>query len=163
MCKTCYKYSGKNKIPPWTLSDTSTIKINLKSKLQYKSSALSLNVRPNKVVEAALWLIRNSELYKDEDVSFNQSWMADYEQELINQENEKNPTCSSTAIDNTEMSKVIDDNEDNTDYNNDGECSEDEVEPPSGVSDTMLTPTDFLDDNCHDRIMNVAPAEGNKP
>ena len=61
------------------------------------------------------------------------------------------------------MSEVIDDNEDNTDDNNDGECSEDEVEPPSGVSDTMLTPTDFLDDNCRDRIMNVAPAEGNKP
>ena len=51
--------------------------------------ALSLNVRPNKVVEATLWLIRNSELYKDEGVSFNQSWMANYEQELINQENEK--------------------------------------------------------------------------
>ena len=232
LCKTCYKYLGKNKIPPCaiingmkftekpaffdlnelecrllvpriafqnlmqaprdkqlkiygnivnvpanvidtvnslpqTLSDTSTIKINLKRKLQYKSSALSLNVRPNKVVEAALWLIRNSELYKDEGVSFNQSCMANYEQELINQENEKNPvslrTCSTTIIDNTEMSEVIDDNEDNTDDNNDGECSEDEVEPPSGVSDTMLTPTDFLDDNCCDRIMNVAPAEGNKP
>ena len=59
----------------------------------------------------------------------------------------KNPislrTCSTTIIDNTEMSEVIDDIEDNTDDNNDGECSEDEVEPPSGVSDTMLTPTDF--------------------
>ena len=93
--------------------------------------------------------------------------MANYEQELINQENEKNPislrTCSTTIIDNTEMSEVIDDNEDNTNDNNDGECSEDEVEPLSGISDTMLTPTDFLDDKCRDRIMNVAPAEGNKP
>ena len=27
----------------------------------------------------------------------------------------------------------------------------------------MLTPTDFLDDNSGNRILNVAPAEGNKP
>ena len=34
-------------------SETGTIKVNLKRKLQYKSSALSLNVRPHKVVEPA--------------------------------------------------------------------------------------------------------------
>ena len=30
------------------------------------------------------------------------------------------------------MCEVTDDNADNTDDNNDGECSEDEVEPPCG-------------------------------
>ena len=34
-------------------SETGTIKLNLKRKLQYKSSALSLNIRPHQVVEAA--------------------------------------------------------------------------------------------------------------
>ena len=34
-------------------SETSTIKVNLKRRLQYKSSALSLNVRPHKVAEGA--------------------------------------------------------------------------------------------------------------
>ena len=34
-------------------SQTATIKVNLKRKLQYKSSALSLNVRPDKVVQVA--------------------------------------------------------------------------------------------------------------
>ena len=38
-------------------NETSTIKVNLKRRLQYKSSALSLNVRPNKVAEAAKWLV----------------------------------------------------------------------------------------------------------
>ena len=36
-------------------------KFNLQ--LQYKSSALSLNVRPNKILQAANWLATNSILY----------------------------------------------------------------------------------------------------
>lgn len=43
---------------PRLQSQTGTIKINLKRKLQYQSSALSLNVRPYKVIEAANWLIK---------------------------------------------------------------------------------------------------------
>jgi hypothetical protein len=35
--------------------DTGTIKVQLKRRLQYKSSALSLNIRPNKVMQAAIW------------------------------------------------------------------------------------------------------------
>ena len=45
---------------------TGKIKVNLKRKLQYKSSALSLNVRPHKVAQAAKWLIDNTNLYRDE-------------------------------------------------------------------------------------------------
>ena len=55
-------------------SETGTIKVNLKRKLQYKSSALSLNVRPHKVVQAANWLIRNSSLYRQEGITLNQDW-----------------------------------------------------------------------------------------
>ena len=53
-------------------SETGTIKVNLKRKLQYKSSALSLSVRPHKVVQAANWLIRNSSLYRQEGITLNQ-------------------------------------------------------------------------------------------
>ncbi|CAB4032107.1 ATP-dependent DNA helicase PIF1, partial [Paramuricea clavata] len=48
-------------------NETGTIKVNLKRRLQYKSSALSLNVRPNKVLEAAKWLVNNGNLYKEEE------------------------------------------------------------------------------------------------
>ena len=58
-------------------NDTSTIKVNLKRRLQYKSSALSLNVRPNKVAEAAKWLVNNGNLYKDEGITFNDTWLED--------------------------------------------------------------------------------------
>ena len=43
-------------------NEARTIKVTLKGKLLYKSSALSLNVRPHKVVQAAKWLIKNSTL-----------------------------------------------------------------------------------------------------
>ena len=40
-------------MPPRLPDETGTIKVNLKRRLQCKSSALSLNIRPHKVVEAA--------------------------------------------------------------------------------------------------------------
>ena len=43
-------------ILPRVESASGTIKIQLKRKLKYKSSALSLNVRPHKVFQAAKWL-----------------------------------------------------------------------------------------------------------
>ncbi|CAB3983617.1 ATP-dependent DNA helicase PIF1 [Paramuricea clavata] len=42
---------------PRLSDDTGTIKVQLKRRLQYKSSALSLNIRPHKVMQAAAWLI----------------------------------------------------------------------------------------------------------
>ena len=126
---------------------------------------MSLNVRPNKIIEAALWIIRNSELYRGEGVTFNESWIANYQHELSQQENENiltDITTNTTVINNTEIAEVTSFNE-NCFVENSGECSENEVEMPPGVSDTMLTPTDFLDDNSRNKILNVAPGEGNKP
>ena len=45
---------------------------------------------------------------------------------------------------------------------NDDEWSEDEAEIPAGVIDSILTPTDFLDDSEREQIHNVAPGEGNR-
>ena len=39
---------------------TGTIKVQLKRRLQYNSSALSLNIRPHKVLQAANWLASTS-------------------------------------------------------------------------------------------------------
>ena len=126
---------------------------------------MSLNVRPNKIIEAALWIIRNSELYRDEGVTFNENRIADYQHELSQQENENiltDITTSTAVINNSEIAEVTSFNE-NCFVENSAECSENEVEMPPGVSDTMLTPTDFLDDDSRDKILNVAPGEGNKP
>ena len=41
--------------------------------------------------------------------------------------------------------------------------SEEDAEIPAGVTDTMLTATDFLDDNERQQIYNIAPGEGSIP
>ena len=43
--------------------ESGTIKIHLKRQLENESSALSLNVRPNKLLQAANWLATNSLMF----------------------------------------------------------------------------------------------------
>ena len=50
--------------------ESGTIKVQLKRRLQYKSSALSLNVRLYKILQAANWLATNSNLYREQGISF---------------------------------------------------------------------------------------------
>lgn len=47
--------------------------------------------------------------------------------------------------------------------NDEDEWSEDEAEICAGVTDTLLTPPDYVDHNEQQRILNLAPAEGNVP
>ena len=65
-----------------------------------------------------------------------------------------------------QQSTIIDGNCANVDFqtiDHKDEWSEDEAETPAGVTDTLLTSTDFLKDNERQNILNVAPAEGNRP
>ena len=78
--------------------ETGTIKVNLKRKLQYKSSALSLNVRPHKVVQAANWLLNNSSLYREEGITFNPNWLNNYPNGLL-------PECEDNIQENKHQSK----------------------------------------------------------
>ena len=78
---------------PRLLGETGTIKVNLKRKLRYKSSATSFNVRPHKVVEAALCLISCIGLYKDEGIVLNQDWIINYNEEILQHENKSDNTC----------------------------------------------------------------------
>lgn len=66
-------------ILPRLPQESGTIKINLKRRLKYKSSALSLNVRPNKVLQAAMWLATNSTLYREQGISFSEDRAANYD------------------------------------------------------------------------------------
>ena len=77
-------------ILPRLQSQTGTIKVNLKRKLQYQSSALSLNVRPYKVIQAAKWLLDNNNLYRDEGISFDDNWVDKYNVETSQDENNDN-------------------------------------------------------------------------
>ena len=59
---------------------TGTIKVQLKRRLQYESSALSLNSRPHKVLQAANWLASSSILYQEQGIAFNPDWETNFDQ-----------------------------------------------------------------------------------
>ena len=146
-------------------SETGTIKVNLKRRLQYKSSALSLNVRPQKVVQAANWLIGNSSLYKQEGITLNQNWGTQCsDNSLIDDSNiEDQNQQLSKDVNKSGGTNIHTDTNCNEMFESEDEWSEDEAEIPAGVTDTMLTKTDFIEDNETRNILNVAPGEGNKP
>ncbi len=134
---------------PRLSDETGTIKVQLKRKLQYKSSALSLNIRPHKVMQAAAWLTSSSCLYQDEGITIDENWLRSL-QDSIN-----------GATNSTETS---DDKDHQTTLNSpDDEWTEDEAEIPAGVTDSMLTPPDLVNDSERQEIYNFAPGEGNSP
>ena len=140
-------------ILPRLPDQTGTIKVQLKRRLQYKSSALSLNISRHNVLQAANRLASTSTLYQEQGIAFNPNWEINSNQ-------------------NNELNEVIDDISEESDGHNSGkntlteeddEFSEDEAEIPAGVTDSMLTPPDFVDDSEREHILNVAPGEGNRP
>ena len=149
-------------------NETGTIKVNLKRRLQYKSSALSLNVRPQKVAEAAKWLVNNGNLYKEEGVSFNDTWLEGNSVVLSDDGHdndeltEDSPDTVDCNTDNVSCDTYFNKTQQTRDDDED-QWSEDEVEIPAGVTDTMLTAPDFVTDNERQCILNIAPGEGNRP
>ena len=71
-------------ILPRLLQESGTIKVQLKRGLEYKSSALSLNVRPNKILQAADW----QALYREQGISFNVDRTTSYSTNLSQNESE---------------------------------------------------------------------------
>ena len=157
-------------------TQTATIKVNLKRKLQYKSSALSLNVRPSMVMQAAQWLVRNSALYREEGVNFNQDWETSYATESLRDKNYNNCGVTNKNVDDnsetfpytseintkTSNSTINESSKDNF-SNDDNDWSEDEAEIPAGVTDTMLTTANFVENHEQQHVLDVAPAEGSRP
>ena len=72
---------------PRLLEQSGTIKVQLKRTLLYKSSALSLNIRPHEVLQAANWLASSSTLYQEQGIAFNPDWEINFDQS--NQPNEQ--------------------------------------------------------------------------
>ncbi|CAB4028418.1 Hypothetical predicted protein, partial [Paramuricea clavata] len=108
---------------------------------------------PNKVAEAGRWLVNNGNLYKDEGITFNDTWLEDNSNKLVFDDN-----CDDQI---SEGSETVDCNADKTQQiltcDDDNNWSEDEAEMPAGITDTMLTSPDFLTDNERQHILNLAP------
>ena len=115
---------------------------------------MSLNVRPHKVVEVAKWLVSNGDLYKEEGITFNNTWLEGNFSILLTdgeRDTENLPQDELVQMDcgdaNISKKQETQDNEDT--------WSEDEAE--------ILTSLHFVSDNERDHILNLAHGEGNRP
>ena len=110
------------------------------------------------MVQAAKWLIDNSNLYRDEGIVFDNNWVNKYNIEINQDQNDD------SEIGNPELESV-NRNNDKNDYDgvDKADWSEDEEVIPAGVTDTMFTAASFLEESEQQHILNIAPAEGNRP
>ena len=134
--------------------ETETIKVQLKRRLQYKSYALFLNIRTNKVYQADAWLANTSTLYREQGITFDKNWENNFgtSQQYSDKTSTKSGDCN--EISGHEVNSKSSPNDD--------DWSEDEAEIPAAVTDSMLTATDFLDDSERQHVYNFAPGEGSR-
>ena len=63
------------KMLPQTLSDTQTITVRYKRKFEYKKCEFTENIRPAAVWKATDYLLKNSEIYMNENIQLNTKWL----------------------------------------------------------------------------------------
>ena len=59
---------------PRMTEENATIQVDLKRHLKYKHAIMSENVRPEKLRQAASYLVQNSPLFKEYGIQYNSSW-----------------------------------------------------------------------------------------
>lgn len=66
-----------NKLPRM-LTEDKTISLKLKRSLNFKHSVAFERIRPNKVLNAAEWLVENSELSRNKGLQIINNWLTNY-------------------------------------------------------------------------------------
>ena len=126
---------------PRTINDAATVPIQLKRKLSYKSSVWKQNVRPRCVLNALRYLM-TKELYKNANLSLNESWF----DEILN--------CGHSP-------NAHESDDETTDSENDSDTFS-EIDPDECAAGSLDT---MLDDKDVDqfRSLSFAPGEGQRP
>lgn len=132
---------------PRTLNTAEIITLKLKRKLEYCHDYLFDNIRPAKVLAAAKWLIENSQLYQEENITLQTS-------NLLHELN-------ANDLENQSDETAINSNE-NMASSDDEFCENDKQDLPTGIFETLLD-NDFPQDVIPDKILSYAPGEGNNP
>lgn len=127
---------------PRMMHDHETIMLKLKRKLSYKHHVAFENIRPNKVFEAAEWLVRNSTLFQGEGIVLNNTWLCQSNESFwVNEEDS--------------------DMQAGTYSDHDGWTEDDTFnDRPTGNMDTCLQSIDFREFN---QVLCLAPGENNTP
>ncbi|PIK42671.1 hypothetical protein BSL78_20468 [Apostichopus japonicus] len=140
-----------------------TIPVKFKRKLSYKHSVQNENVRPNKVIDAANWLVANSQLYRDEGVTIHKTWneslqqMDDDWQEFVEPAQEQSVTKENMDFPAQPTPSIQSKDEIDPDSDDDWTEPQNDDMQPTGTLDTMLTP-EFDEQN--QLAYCVAPDEG---
>lgn len=131
---------------PRQIDEHVTIAVKLKKRLSHKSACFTENVRPNMVMNALQWLMKNSEFYKNSGIVLDLSW-----RDKIERSNEE------TIHELIGTSNNGDDRE--IDGNDDGFCEVSSDDCIQGNSDTLVDEAD-IDTN---KLYVFAPGENQKP
>ena len=60
---------------PRTFDQYETISVKLKRRLCYKNTVFNENVRPHKIIAALQYLLKTSQLYKENNININPEWL----------------------------------------------------------------------------------------
>jgi len=143
---------------PRTQSMMQTVPIKLKRKLVYRGAACTQNVRPHVVMNALKYLLQNSELYRDANISINESWLETFQQEI----DIETDVMAIDDVQDTESHEEIDDcctfekQENNESSDAFDEDPQDQI---AGNMDTLLDESDISSSH----VISVAPGEGQIP
>ena len=134
---------------PRPISESQTIPIKLKRRLGYKHHYQFQNVRPTKVLEAAHYLVRSSEIFQNEGIQVVDS----YTPNTINNDNNEWSEFISENVENrphnlsnnlcSQSEAKAETRNDNVDNDTDDEWCE-TTEHSSGVMDTLLQEPDII-------------------
>ena len=98
---------------------------------------MSLNVRRDKILQAANWLATNSILYREQGISFSTDRATSYSTNLSQNESK----TGDVSQPNEQISDTCSVEKGGEDRNQLDDWTEDDAEMPAGVTDTMLTAT----------------------
>ena len=105
--------------------------------------------------------MNNKRLYKEQGITLNQNWSETTNSVSPNEHDEDNSDHSNHRE--CEVPHTIGSGTSSKTQLDEDDWSEDGAENPCGVTDTMLTATKVLEENEPHCVLNVAPAEGNRP
>ena len=98
-----------NSTLPRSIDESQTIPTQLKRRLRYKHHYQFQNVRPRKVLEAAKYLVKTSELFQNEHIKVQENWLDNPDTRgnhiLANQNDEwkEFPNNSHSSLDNSKI------------------------------------------------------------
>lgn len=143
---------------PRMLDDTETIPVKLKRKLSYKHSVAFENIKPNKVLEDAYCLVEHSDLFKNEGIEINDSWLEAASRYIQSEEVEDHQNLVNDAPDGKSQNLLEskDANQSSDDWTEDDNFHD----RPTRNTDIVLQAMDFREYN---QILSLAPGENQTP